>query len=857
MHCSFTGKKQLATTVLIFLHGILFGQCNNIYQKLWGTTNGSPVNAAAAVLTAQNNLLVCGQVGAGGGILKFSPAQTLLWSKVYLAGGFSTNFKRIISHSDGGIAAAGYMYEGTKSPFCVVKFDGSGTVTWTKRFLDTSQVPGLTLRWSLIEALAETPDGGLVISGRKVYLRPNNNTNYRTFIFKLNVDGSLAWTREDTSGNDDDLFGMQVAQGAIYVVGRTHVPSAGGIGFGFIEKINPVDGSILFLKLYRFPGITSHYFRSIEKTAGGFEIGTQCFPAFGVRLYHSFKIDYDGNEVELIKMPEPVPGLNLLDQFYHPVPLPNGGTALWKNWYHSSTDAALARINSDRTSTWYYDYPIAEKQTLYQVLANPDNTVMMVGASPDPAIPSSPNQLLLSRISQDGSVGLCVAQNQPFPIKDSLHYQIINASWINTQLSFEAPFTVTTTQADIQLVEQVLCSGSNCSVDTMKITGDTVICTPGAIVNYKAAVAGNCTAPVSWALVPPIGNVTQLNDSSIQIQFTTAGNALLSASVATACFSANTAVSLHYIPSAVNVNLGADTSFCEGDTIRLSVSNIFPHILWNNNATVSSIPVYNPGTYYVQVSADSVCFIRDTISIIQNQLPVVRLGNYQYICNPGPLLLNAGGGYNAYLWQDGNSSPVYSVTVPGSYWVTVTDNNRCSANSDTVNIIGAVEKPQHFAIFTDTTVCFGKTVVLKLINNYNSYNWNNGLASTPALSVSTAGTYKIEVTDNNGCKGSDTILVREKACLQQIYVPNAFTPNTDGLNDNFKPVFFGQTDFFEMTVYNRYGQLVYQTSDKDKGWSGNFLSVLQPAGNYVWYIRYRFLGLVNIESLTGNVLLIR
>jgi gliding motility-associated-like protein len=96
------------------------------------------------------------------------------------------------------------------------------------------------------------------------------------------------------------------------------------------------------------------------------------------------------------------------------------------------------------------------------------------------------------------------------------------------------------------------------------------------------------------------------------------------------------------------------------------------------------------------------------------------------------------------------------------------------------------------------------------------------------------------VTDNNNCIGKDTIIVFQKDCLMGLFTPSAFTPNRDGKNDVFKPVFWGAVKQFKFVVYNRWGEVVFTTSELNKGWDGTVKGVLQDSGVFIWTCTYKF-----------------
>jgi len=87
-------------------------------------------------------------------------------------------------------------------------------------------------------------------------------------------------------------------------------------------------------------------------------------------------------------------------------------------------------------------------------------------------------------------------------------------------------------------------------------------------------------------------------------------------------------------------------------------------------------------------------------------------------------------------------------------------------------------------------------------------------------------------------------------------LPNAFSPNEDSVNDSFKPLNNNLSDM-ELTVYNRWGQQVFASSNPDTGWDGTYKSVEQELGVYLYYIEYSFEGDTQVLTQKGNVTLIR
>jgi gliding motility-associated-like protein len=95
-------------------------------------------------------------------------------------------------------------------------------------------------------------------------------------------------------------------------------------------------------------------------------------------------------------------------------------------------------------------------------------------------------------------------------------------------------------------------------------------------------------------------------------------------------------------------------------------------------------------------------------------------------------------------------------------------------------------------------------------------------------------TYQVVASTSEGCNNSDDITIRIFKTGPSIFIPNAFTPNNDGLNDVIRPILAGiqRLDYFR--IYNRYGQLVFETSTPNRGWDGRINGLLQASSAFVY-----------------------
>jgi gliding motility-associated-like protein len=124
-------------------------------------------------------------------------------------------------------------------------------------------------------------------------------------------------------------------------------------------------------------------------------------------------------------------------------------------------------------------------------------------------------------------------------------------------------------------------------------------------------------------------------------------------------------------------------------------------------------------------------------------------------------------------------------------------------------------------------ICPGETIVLSVSDSGATYEWQDGSTDTSFL-VTEPGTYWVHVTKDQ-CIAGDTVIITE--CPSQLIFPNAFTPNEDGLNDVFRPkgISIGK---FRMTIYDRWGMLLFETDDLEQGWNGIYKGEYCPAGVY-------------------------
>lgn len=250
------------------------------------------------------------------------------------------------------------------------------------------------------------------------------------------------------------------------------------------------------------------------------------------------------------------------------------------------------------------------------------------------------------------------------------------------------------------------------------------------------------------------------SQSSQSIMVSAAGNYTLTATDANGCSGLDSAtLFLNDLPV---VQISGDTAFCSGGSVSLS-AGAFSAYQWSNNDTVASISITAGGIYSVIVTDSNNCSNSDSITVTENALPNVSAGSDVEVCD-GESVTLSGSGALTYQWSNSVANGVSFVpSASGNYTVTGTDANGCD-NSDVVSV--TVNDNPAINLGTDTVICEGSSIVLNAGSGFSSYSWSNS-ASSQSITVNAAdaGTYAVTVIDDNGCEGSDEILIEVNDCL--------------------------------------------------------------------------------------------
>jgi gliding motility-associated-like protein len=294
---------------------------------------------------------------------------------------------------------------------------------------------------------------------------------------------------------------------------------------------------------------------------------------------------------------------------------------------------------------------------------------------------------------------------------------------------------------------------------------------------------------------------------------------------------------------------------------------------WSNGGVTSQIGGLLGGTTYtVSVTDSKGCDQEGSISIGNVGAPdIILQAQTDSLCANEEigfiqiaLQSNSNPPYSYFWSHDDNENDALAENLgPGTYTVTVVDGSGCQSISNPINIFTF---PSGFIqLGNDTTILKGQTLKLDVLSstNVSSVNWgpNRFLAHTGfsayVFPLETT-TYWAEGVSVSGCNAYDSLVVFVDSIPFSIYIPNVFSPNGDGVND-FYYVQAENVETFEMHVYDRWGNKVFESYDLSTRWDGTDLSgKTLPAGVFAYVIYVRSFGTVDREPVySGNITLIR
>ena len=321
----------------------------------------------------------------------------------------------------------------------------------------------------------------------------------------------------------------------------------------------------------------------------------------------------------------------------------------------------------------------------------------------------------------------------------------------------------------------------------------------------------------------------------------------------------------------------ADTSICKGTSIQLFVSGPNNYV-WSPNSTLNkdsipnpiATPIVNTTYYIVATNTNLICTSTDSIKVTIKTAAQFSIAPIDSVCANKTVQLQAFGG-NVYKWSPTNLvnndsiyNPIATPTITTTFFVTITDS--VCKNSTILNTIVRVKPSPTLSITKSNDIdCYNLQSTIN-VSGAGKYTWfaidpplyltdstSNTAIAFPSITKKYFITGKDTITN---CEKTDSIVVFVyQSGNPEFWIPNSFSPNRDGKNDCWKVFPQGRLLYFEMAIYNRWGQVVFKTENINECWNGTFKGQPQDPGNFVYYIKAK--NLCKENSYSGNLLLLR
>jgi gliding motility-associated-like protein len=900
----------LLNCVSYFLVGQTPASCKDsfFHRQLSASIGDSHFDGA---VNASNEVYSAGAIGTSvpgyGRITKFNDEGNILWSNYYYTGmeggGNATMYRHIISSSDNSIITSGLIVPGNLTTRSFIgKIDAAGNPVWIKEFLPV---------YGEIQ-LCQVADGGIVYVMYDANALPhvvgkldlNGNTLWTKTINTPKTPSSMGYYGSSVIASGNTVFlSINISETPIKVAGN-------------IFKINANDGSIIWeKKITRIDlSIDIEALNEVDnRLYFQFKAGHNYFNS---DLKGRFSMDKDGNIINVLAFD--VSANNLRFQFSKDDPFiasigysdnktgllytDKDGNILWKYKYNLSLPQLnIAGITKNKNGGWFLNsihMISATHQTPNAMFSKVSADGKLPYCGIDANIPLSVINLVLPVTTDNHTF----TNNSLTPTNGHLNYAIL-------------PYTITDVCKSYTTCNDIVLNGKDkvCNFsDTVTYTGRrTAGCVMAVHWKYDASFVSYANeTDTSLSVVfakngkfELIGNLsTACNLLADTMEITVAGSPVTidlgadaslcakntrlldagagfsnyvwqdgsgyhtflvtqpgtySVTAANACAQTFKDEIVFTAAPPVSIDLGPDLKKCNDDVVELTAPAGFINYSWGpdyninrqSGQTINLFPVIDT-LYYVAAEKTPGCFAFDTVRIAVNRSLPVNLGADTALCRSTSLQLDAGAGFDHYQWNTGSVEKDIMVTEAGSYYVKATAANKC-VSGDT--IVVKVSSLPVSLLPIDTTLCQNTSLTLQAPGSFAGYLWSNG-AAEPAIVVTYAGQYWLQVTDEFKCTVKDTVAIAFIEC--KFFMPNAFTPNLDGKNDVFRPSILGKTRQYRLILFNRWGQKVFTSTDPQKGWDGKVNGISQNAGMFVWQCVFQFDG-QQVENRRGTVLLLR
>ncbi|MBK9012608.1 MAG: gliding motility-associated C-terminal domain-containing protein [Saprospiraceae bacterium] len=731
------------------------------------------------------------------------------WSKHY--GGSKSDVANDMQRTtDGGFITAGYARSadqdltGNKgaSDYWVVKLDSLGELEWQQNYGGADN--------DIATAVLQTDDGGYIVAGGTVSFDgqvAGNHGQEDTWLLRLDAVGNILWKKTYGGTLNERAESIQPTSDGGFVVGGYSQSADGDLSNNkgefdyWVFKINS-NGSLLWQK--NIGGSLSDYaFDAIQTSDGGFLVAGSSFSSDGdVTSNQGFydylvvKLDGAGN----LTWTKTFGGIG--EERAYGIALTTDG-ALIAGTSNSATgdvpdnnggyDYWITKISLTGNLIWSKNFGGSIEDRAFAIAAKLDGGALITGLSASSNLDVGGNYGSRDAwlVNLDANGQLIWEKNLGGTLDDRFFAVMELAEGGYACAGFT---TSSNNDLDGNYGEQdlwvVRLSPDSISID---LGNDTILCAGQGLILDIAQTNVSYLWPDGSTL--PIFLVSSPGEHWVEID-------------KQGCKSRDT-VLVEYV-SETPVNLGNDTILCDGELLVLDPGIPGAAIIWKNGSTDPTLPVQLPGSYWVEVIKDG-CEYRDTIEVDFTTVPF-DLGADQSLCEGESATLDIPLQNASFLWQDGSTSASFIIVSPGLVWAKVTQGG-CSRTDSLLAFYqqGPLDPLPDYGF-----ICENEGVWLNAQFDGATYHWQDGSTEHNFKAVS-PGTYNVQVQVED-CVFEDEVELR--ACELCLYIPNVFSPNGDGFNDEFKGFVGCEISNYRQYVFNRWGNLVFQNDNPDVGWDG-------------------------------------
>jgi gliding motility-associated-like protein len=407
--------------------------------------------------------------------------------------------------------------------------------------------------------------------------------------------------------------------------------------------------------------------------------------------------------------------------------------------------------------------------------------------------------------------------------------------------------------------EYILTVTNNCGTDIDTILVDLSGTPP--VVNLGVDVSLCEGETIILSANAPAGTSILWQDGSTGQTFEVTDQGTYTLQLTNSCGDVSDAVDVSYTAPPAAFSLGVDTLICEGTSIIVSVNiPTGAQLNWSDGSSLPLLNIQAAGNYSATLT-NACGNVSDDIAVAVLQAPAAfNLGSDVILCPGESITLTAPLTSGQLLWQDGSIEPTIIANTAQTYSLQIS--NACGTTSDAVDL--AFDNLMPVIPFDPVLkLCPPESITLDALQPFAAtYQWSTGDTGA-SIDVNLPGTYSVTVSSDCSTDQADVDIEIDQACIPKtnFYLPNVFSPNGDGINDVFTVAVSQDASIVGMegTIYDRWGSVVFSSTDNPFTWNGARGSESLNPGVYVYLVKVAHLsqGAHREEVLTGDVTLLR